>query len=191
MGEPRRIRILVVTGSRAIDVDRRPRRWAKRERAAAFGLPPDRDRPCSAAAGFAPDVVAHGFARGPDAWADELAAYLEVPRVHFALSADRPWYFDAKGVGRLARGAELYTYDGTPKTKPLARNEAMMSWAAAKRDEGHVVLVLALRAPWTNTQGTRHAMDRASRYQLAVTAPELPSDAWPEEDPRGEGQHGA
>ncbi len=171
-------RILVICGSRALDASPRPRRWAKREIAAAL-------------ARFAPDVVVHGFARGPDTWADELAACLELPRVHFALSVDRPWCFDARGVGRLAKGAERYTYDGAPKVKPLARNEAMMRWAADRSTEGHIVMVLALRAPWATTKGTAHALTCARDFELAVTAPDLPPDAWPDESDAHEGQHGA
>ena len=156
-------RILVICGSRALDASPRPRRWAKREIAAAL-------------ARFAPDVVVHGFARGPDAWSDELAVWLDIPRVVFSLSRFEPRVRSERG-DRPAAEAERYRYDSSD---PLSRNAAMIRWAVDRAAEGHAVRVLALTAGWSGTGGTRHTMALARDAGLHVEHHEAPDWTWPE-----------
>lgn len=164
------LRILVVTGARVLDVDARPRRWARWCIARSF----------VAHGGSPAGLVVHGGARGPDTWADELAEYLLLPRVVFPLVAPgRPALWRGTRA-RAARDAERYAYDARD---PLARNIAMARWGADRAAEGHHVEVLALTAPWSPTRGTRHAMARAEEFGLPVTHCDAPSDAWPEESP--------
>lgn len=162
--------ILILTGSRAWAVDARSRTWARRALARAF-------------VELSPDVVAHGGARGWDTEGDQLAAWLSIARAVFPLGEARPYLIRAGG-GRPLAHADRYPYQG-----PLPRNAAMMHWGADRAAEGHKVQVLAARAPWSGTGGTRHAIGQARLFGLPVTDLEFPPEAWPDdqepEGPRG------
>lgn len=168
------LRILVVTGARVLDVDDRPRRWARMRVAEAI-------TDTLFTTGGPADLVVHGDAAGPDRWAEDLATYLLLPRVVFSLVLPGRPVSRSGSRWRATRDADRYTYDG-----PLPRNAVMMRWAADRRAEGHVVEVLALTAPWSNTGGTRHAMARAEELELPVIHYDAPDDAWPRDRGAGE-----
>jgi hypothetical protein len=159
------LRILVVTGARVLDVDDRPRRWARMRIAQAVTTGPV-------------DLVVHGDAVGPDRWAEDLASFLLLPRVVFPLVAPGRPVSRSGSRARATRDADRYTYDARD---PLARNATMVRWAADRAAEGHQVEVLALTAPWSNTRGTRHTVERARELELSVMHFDAPDDAWPRE----------
>jgi len=66
-----------------------------------------------------------------------------------------------------------------------------MRWAADRAAEGHDVEVVGAIAPWSSSGGTRRALDHAVAFDLRVTVVDVPTSAWPAEDPAHEGQHGA
>jgi hypothetical protein len=188
-----RHRLLVVTGSRVFDCDAIPRSWARHQLVQAF-------------ARVRPDLVAHGGAAGWDRYTDELALWLGVPRAVFDLSgpvrvlrdghavalpvaqdgARLPHMLLPGGGGRLLKDAARYRYSG-----PLPRNEALMRWAADRAAEGHDVEVVGAIAPWSSSGGTRRALDHAAAFDLRITVVDVPTSAWPAEDPAIEGQHEA
>lgn len=154
--------ILVVTGARVLDDTTAARAWARRAIVHAMGT-------VVADVGLV-TLVVHGGARGPDAWSDELAVWLDIPRVVFSLSRFEPRVRSERG-DRPAVEAERYRYDNSD---PLARNAAMVRWAADRAMEGHAVRVLALTASWSETGGTRHTMARARHHGLVVEHHDAP-----------------
>ena len=164
------LRILVVTGARVLDVDERPRAWARRLVAhwMTFG-----------ADGRDVGLVVHGDAPGPDRYAEDLAGYLLLPRVVFRLVEPGVPVLRSGGKAREVKDAGRYRYDARD---PLARNRAMVQWAADRAAEGHLLLVLALTAPWSNTNGARYTMARARELELPVMHFDAPDDAWPREE---------
>lgn len=161
-------RILVVAGSRVLSDRSAAETWAKRAIA-------------SACARLEVECVAHGNASGPDTWADDHAAWLGVPRVVFALlSSGRPVVMLGPRARPIQR-AEHYAYD---HRDPLARNAALMRWAADRAAKGHVVEVLGLVAPWATTRGTDHALRCARDLELPVTRIEAPIDSGADPDER-------
>jgi len=167
------LRVLVVTGSRAFDVDANARAWARWAIAHKFSA-------------FCPDVIAHGAARGVDTYADELAAWLGIPRAVFGLSKSTAHLRLPSGMSRPIKNDLRYKF-----SDPLSRNDALVRWAADQSAEGHVVEVLGLRAPWATTRGTKYTLDRALELDLRIDTPTVTARAWPAEDPAHEGQHGA
>lgn len=162
-------KVLIVCGARVLDASPSARRWAKAELA-------------SAVLSFTPDLIAHGDARGPDRWADELAAWLGIPRVVFAIfgGLSDPYVPIVRRPDRSTRptkDAERFRYD--PKD-PKGRNAALMAWGAAQRDTGHAVQVCALYAPWTATRGTAHAAGLAREHGLVVTELTASPDLMPD-----------
>lgn len=150
-------RIIIVCGARVLADSADARSWAK-------GIIATRIVSGGAS------VVAHGGAIGPDSWADELASWLDLPRVVFALRGRRA-VLVVGGRVRDVRHAERYAYDSRD---PLGRNGVLMRWSADRAAEGHEVSVLALHAPWSSTQGTAHAARMAREIGLQVmefTAP--------------------
>jgi hypothetical protein len=116
-------RILVVAGSRVLGDRGAAEAWSKRAIA-------------SACARLAVQCVAHGNAPGPDTWADEHAAWLGLPRVAFTLMySGRPVVIRGTRA-RPAQRDEHYAYD--PRD-PLARNAALMRWAADRAAYGCMV----------------------------------------------------
>ena len=161
------MRILVVTGSRAFDVDDRSRFWAKAALTGSFVK-------------YLPGLVVHGGARGPDTWAEELAAWLGLPRAVFELGGraeSKLPHLRLPNSSRLLHGADRYRY---PSADPLARNDTMIRWAADQAARGHVVWVVGLRAPWSSTGGTARTLAAARNMELAVEVFEAPAEAWPE-----------
>lgn len=155
--------ILILTGSRAWMVSARSRAWARWALARAY-------------VELSPDVVAHGAALGWDTEGDQLAAWLSIARAVFPLREARPYLVHpARGTRPLAN-EDRYPYQG-----PLPRNAAMMRWGADRAAEGHRVIVLSARAPWSNTGGTRHAIQQAALVGLPITDLVIPPEAWPDD----------
>lgn len=159
-------RILVVCGARVLDATPASVRWSKREIAAAMSGFRVGDHGLVASH---IDLVAHGDARGPDAWADEVAAWLGIPRVVFPCWGSRGWpVMRYDGRERAAKNAgDRYNYN---PQNPHGRNAMLMKWAADRAEETNVVRVLALRAPWATTDGTGHAVRCATDRGLDVMA---------------------
>ena len=158
------MRILVVTGSRAFDVDHRSRFWAKAAITGSF-------------TNHLPGLVVHGGARGPDTWAEELAAWLGLPRVWFGVGgAGLAVLRLPNGHARKINDAERYAY---ASRDPLARNDAMMRWAADQAARGHAVQVVGLLAPWSKSNGTAYTLVSARNHDLTVETFEAPAEAWP------------
>lgn len=161
------MRILVVTGSRAFDVDPRSRFWAKAAITGSF-------------ANHIPGLVVHGGARGPDTYANELATWLGLPRVVFGLGVSGLavlCYPD--GRARKINDAERYAFSGKD---PLSRNDAMNRWAADQAARGHAVKVVGLLAPWSNSNGTAYTLVSARNHDLDAETFEAPAEAWPKSD---------
>ena len=172
------MKLLVVTGARALDCAARPRRWALARLIEAF-------------ARYAPDVVVHGDARGPDSWAEDLALLAALPPRRWSEPQRAPVVRSPNGEVRPVKDVGAYPYGD-----PLSRNEAMIRWAAnmavsdapAVRGPGHVVQVFGLLAPWSSTHGTAGTLLHARNMDLAVESISAPSEAWPEEDTAHGGQ---
>lgn len=141
-------RILLVTGSRALEGSP----FADRARAllssALRGLP---DR----------SIVVAGDARGPDAWAAELATSGHLTLALRVYSLDG-WVYDE----RLAR---LRQWNDGPASSPIARNVAMVAETAAQRAKGWGVEAFGLEARWSDTQGTAHTLATARGAGLEIT----------------------
>lgn len=139
-----KLRILVVSGARALDDYRASRAWALRELAARI---------------FSGDVdvVAHGACRNsPDVWADNLAETDLLNRVSFALGEPPRLLFQRKldWYYREIERASDYQYGSDPH----ARNRALARWAADRRGEGHDVRAITLRCAWSKTNGTGYTL---------------------------------
>jgi hypothetical protein len=164
------MRILVVTGSRALDADARSRFWAKSAITESF-------------VNHLPGLVVHGGARGPDTWAEEFAAWLGLPRVWFGVGgAGLAVLRLPNGHARKIVDAERYAY---ASRDPLARNDAMIRWAADQAARGHAVKVVGLLAPWTNSGGTAYTLVAARNHDLSVRTFEAPAEVWPEGEYEG------
>lgn len=158
-------RLLVVTGSRALNDTLVARAWALRELAARI---------------FADDaaIVVHGQCKGsPDDWADELAKLARITRIAWPIDGGPLVFVPVQSFGwhvRDLRDSASYPYQG-----PKPRNAAMIRWAADQRDASHVVRVLALRAPWATTHGTEHTATVARRAGLDVVELVCPPECGP------------
>ncbi len=174
------MRILAFSGSRAFDTDIRPRSWARRQVARAI-------------LEFQPHLIAHGAAKGWDAYAQDFAGWAGIAQACFALDrfggrwVERgPERIEVGGKRHKLEGAERYRY-----AEPLVRDEVMMRWLADMTAQGHEPLVVASIAPWSTTGGTRKTIEYAKAFDLPVRLIEVPSAAWPAEDAAHEGQNGA
>lgn len=153
------LRILVVTGSRALTRTVAARRWARFELAARIFSATD-----------LVDVVAHGVCpESPDVWADELAVLASCDAVKFpARSTNAPWratpYVRRGTTHRPMTTAMQYVY-----ATPLERNAMMARWAGDMLAQGHNVTAIALRCPWPlkddarKTEGAAHCRDHLIR----------------------------
>lgn len=144
-----KLRILVVSGARALDDYRASREWALRELASRI---------------FSGDVdvVAHGACRNsPDVWADNLAETAILNRVSFALGEPPRLFFQQKldWYYREIERASDYQYGSDPH----ARNRALARWAADRRGEGHDVRAVTLRCAWSKTNGTGYTLAEFKR----------------------------
>ena len=143
--------IVIVTGSRTLADDPRTIAWARgilaRELASAT-------------------LVVAGDARGPDAWAHEIAR-------GFVASIDcERWCVNGARLGRVA-GADATWRKlspwGTPETttdprkRPLARNAAMVAYYT------RAARMVALIDPASRTQGTQHTVGLARAAGIDVT----------------------
>lgn len=177
--------ILLVTGSRAWDVDRRSARWARAQMALVLGGA----RPALREWGTPPDLVVHGDAPGADTYAEEIAAAMLLPRAVFSLRTGAPVLRTRSArdprvtSARPLRDAGEWRYG----SNPLERNAAMIRWAVEQMRAAHSVRVFALVAPWSPTGGTRHTLRLAEDAGLraeVIAGDRVPQCAWPEEDSR-------
>lgn len=160
MADP--LRLLVVTGSRALNDTRASKTWALRILAEHVF------------AGDVDVVVTGACRRSPDDWADHLAnSRTSWGTVAHVIRWPVPGgsltdHCDEGGPYKVVRGhfVRLRDADRYPYTTPLERNAAMIRWAADQRDAGHVVRVLGLRAPWATTGGTAATLRHAQRAGL-------------------------
>lgn len=157
--------LLLVTGSRALAERPEAEAWARRMLRGPIR-------------GDANPRVLTGDARGPDAWAVEAA------RVQWTRFAKDGGIYC--GVGLPFR-AGWWTFPPnekppTPRTRDewrerlLARDRALVAYAARMAAAGTTVRVLALVAPWSRTQGTAYTARLAREAGLDVvmlTYPEV------------------
>ena len=109
-----------------------------------------------------PALVLNGGAVGPDAWATGLAKIVGVPARELLPNGD------VRAQGELDEALDLpsrWAPEGV-SPGPLPRNEELVRTAAAYARGGATVLVVALYAPWSKTQGTRHTVKLASAAGL-------------------------
>lgn len=146
--------VVIVTGARILADDPAATRWAReilsRELASAT-------------------LVVAGDARGPDAWAHEIARGMVAPiacerwcangAVERRVSAEGWWRDDPWGTPET-------TTD--PKRRPLARNAAMIAAYDPFRTHATVRLV-ALYHALATTQGTAHTVRLARAAGIDVT----------------------
>lgn len=169
----RPLTIAIFTGSRAWEMPaHRPSRgWVRRQVAGAlygvFGAPPD--------------VVAHGDAVGLDTYVEDLARYLQIPRVVFPLATKRGGFRGPETRNgaevRPTVGGEDFTYNGPVERTGegiVGRNGAMARWGRAQLERGHDVYTVALVAPWSLSGGTKNATREFREAGLLVIAPEAP-----------------
>lgn len=173
----KRLRILVVTGSRALSRTLAARRWARYELAARIFSPTN-----------LVDVVAHGMCPdSPDLWADELAVHAGCDAVKFpARTTAAPWratpYVRVGTTHRPMSTAMQYVY-----ATPLERNAMMARWAGDMLAWQYDVTALSLRCAWPlkddarKTEGAAHCRDHLIRALGAerVTDLECPAEFGP------------
>lgn len=151
----KRLRILVVTGSRALSRTLAARRWARYELAARIFSPTN-----------LVDVVAHGMCPdSPDLWADELAVHAGCDAVKFpARTTAAPWR-----ATPLERNAMMARWAGD-----------MLAW---KYDVTALSLRCAwpLKDDARKTEGAAHCRDHLIRALGAerVTDLECPAEFGP------------
>lgn len=141
-------RILLVTGSRALEGSDRESEAKTLLRATIEG--------------FAPYFVVAGDARGPDEWAMDIVTSNDA-----ALKYTRIYGLD--GFVRFADGARMRRWTEDEKFSPLDRNAAMVADVAVQKSRGMTVRVFALEALWSATRGTAHTIARAKEHGLEVT----------------------
>ncbi len=141
-GEAMTSRILLVTGSRALEGSA----YEAQARAVLAAY----------ATAFAPSLVVAGDAGGPDAWAAEWVAATQGVGLRV---------YDLKRNvinehNELVR--EWSVLEGTEsKPLPLQRNASMVWETAEQQRKGAVVEVFALHAAWSKTAGTLHTWSAA------------------------------
>ena len=149
-GEAMTSRILLVTGSRALEGSA----YEAQARAVLAAY----------ATAFAPSLVVAGDAGGPDAWAAEwVAATQGVGLRVYALDGG---VYD-EHAARLRRWPVLEETDGM--LPPLRRNASMVWETAEQQRKGAVVEVFALHAAWSKTAGTLHTWSAARARGLRGT----------------------
>lgn len=173
MADP--LRLLVVTGSRALADTRAAKRWALHILAEHLF------------AGDVDVVVTGACRRSPDDWADHLAnsrtswgTVVQVIRWPLP-GGSLTDHCDEGGPYKIVKGhfVRLRDADRYPYTTPLERNAAMVRWAADQRAVGHVVRVLGLRAPWAATRGTEHTLTQARKAGLDAVECVCPRELGP------------
>lgn len=154
--------LLVVTGARAAADSRLAEEWARGAVAEAF----DTHRPSK---------LVTGDARGPDDYARREAVTRRVPFYCYAASGLITGV-DGREWGR-------WTQDLPPdrdsiraewKAWYLHRDRVMVQHVARRVREGATALVLAIYAPWSDTQGTAFTVGRAKAHELDVIELTIP-----------------
>lgn len=146
---------LLVCGSRVLGDVKGATVWGRQIVAAAIAALPPRS------------VVLTGGAVGPDAWAGEFASKRAVNLVEYRLDGFRwvngkwdypPWPHRLPIEPHERKGGRGF---------PLLRNQAMID-ALAQLDPEWDRYVLALIAPWAQTQGTQFTVEHARRAGIRV-----------------------
>lgn len=154
------MKILLVTGSRALNDTAAARAWAMDLLCVRIGRLPYANA----------SVWTGGCARSPDTWAEQLARKRGLMRVTFSLDG---WiYRDGKRTD-LWSPAETEPAVHDRKTWPLVRNAAMIERLVGG---GNQATVLALRAPWACTHGTEHTVELARRAGIVVEEQMCPAE---------------
>ena len=144
--------VILVTGSRALDLTDAAMEWASEKILATLCEYPERN-----------ELVVTGDARGPDVHARGMADN--------SLVWSRYGYVSVRGNAPIL---DRWCSDPLPrpddrdgwKQRLLARARAMVAWVAA---ESGVRRCLALIAPWSRTQGTQYTARHAREAGIAVT----------------------
>ncbi len=183
-------RLLLVTGSRALDDTDEARAWGMVVVARAVaGLGHDdqgsevRSKYQTAAAGLGAGpgprvVLTGGCPRGPDRYATIVAAGegLGVRVVEYRLDGRRWELAPGTPLGRLAAPGAWSSRpwrDG-PATHPHERNRALVAAAGRALAAGWSVQVLAVLAPWSPTRGAYVTAELAEAAGLLVARAEAP-----------------
>lgn len=145
-------RVLLVTGSRALAERPEAEAWARAQIAARVAaLPPG-------------SLVLAGGAAGPDTWAREAGRRAGVKVAELRL--DGHVWVDERRLARTWYDPATVTRDDARRW-PLARNAALVEAATRARADGWDAEVLALKAPWSATDGTGHAHRLAAGAGIA------------------------
>ena len=155
-------RILLVTGSRALDDHVQALHW-------------EREQVSARADSFRPTLVVTGDARGPDESARVHAKRRGLPLECWSLSG----WVAAWGAGRDRRWWPESEPPLTPRHWPLERNRRMVAHVAELAKTAEATLVLALYAPWSRTQGTAHTVGLARAAGLTVIEATCPAEYGP------------
>lgn len=160
--------ILLVTGARSAGDSRLAEAWARGAIAEAF----DTHRPAR---------LVTGDARGPDEWARVEAVRRGVPFYCYAGSGEITGA-DGRRWGRWTK--DLAPDSGAPRVEWAAwylhRDRVMARQVARRGREGATVVVLALHAPWSKTQGTAFTVARAREAGLLVVELTVPAEMAPQ-----------
>ena len=157
-------RVLLVTGSRALSDTPQAEAWARAELAKHIS----------------DDLVTvvSGDARGPDEWVHQLARGMWHARWTLGGSVDaillNEWWSEARW---LPLGTPAPHTNEAWKARALARNKAMVEHTA--RYDHSTVKVVALKAPWSRTDGTGHTAGLAARHGLPVEVLTCPEEYGP------------
>lgn len=159
--------LLVVTGARATAESDRAAEWARGAIVQAF----DQERPSK---------LVTGDARGPDDYARREAVKRRVPFYCYAGSGQI--------TGRDGRAWGRWTQDLPPDSDAnraewgawfLHRDRVMMRHVARRARDGATVCVLAIHAPWSETEGTAFTVGRARAAGLRIVELAIPRELAP------------
>ena len=156
---------LLVTGSRALADRDDSATWARARIEEALAAMPRSTR------------VLTGDARGPDAWAIRArhpwTAFTGTGSITVGASVPEDWpgvaHGDHEGWWTGAERPPVPQGRDEWRRRLLARDRALVAFAALCASRGELVRVLALRAPWAETHGTDYTATRAREAGLPVT----------------------
>lgn len=171
--------ILVVTGARASVASAPAEAWARGAIAEALNT-------------HRPSKLVTGDARGPDDYARREAVKRRVPFYCYAASG-RITGVDGREWGRWTRDLPPDSDSTRVEWKAwyLHRDRVMVQHAARRVREGVTALVLAIYAPWSDTEGTAFTAGRAKAHGLDVVELSIPAGFAPAKTPyRTETRHG-
>lgn len=159
--------LIVVTGARACADSRLAEEWARGAVAEAF----DTHRPSK---------LVTGDARGPDDYARREAVKRRVPFFCYAASGLITGV-DGREWGRWTRDLPPDRDSNRAEWKAwyLHRDRVMVQHVARRVREGASALVLAITAPWSDTEGTAFTVGRAKAHELDVLELTIPRELAP------------